>query len=231
MSDRIIEDKPNAPGKPEMNPLLKLVLELGPILVFFFANLRGEQLIASFPALGVFGGPLLLANTLFMLATALSLAVSWSIMRTLPLMPLVSCGVVVVFGVAAIWLQDEVFVKMKPTIINGLFAAVLLGGLAFGKPLLGYVFDQAFKLDMEGWKKLSFRWGLFFVFLAILNEAVWRGADAHFALDTKAGDDFWVNFKLWGTMPITFIFTLFQFPLIKRHSLEPIGGPAEPPKA
>ena len=117
-----------------------------------------------------------------------------------------------VFGTLTLWLQDEVFIKMKPTIVNGLFAAVLLGGLAFGKPLLGYVFDQAFKLDNEGWRKLTLRWGLFFVFLAVLNEVVWR----------LFSTDFWVAFKVWGTMPITIAFMLAQFPLLKRHATEPL---------
>ncbi len=90
----------------------------------------------------------------------------------------------------------------------------VLGGLAFGKPLLGYVFDQAFKLDQEGWRKLTLRWGLFFVVLAILNEVVWR----------TTSTDFWVAFKVWATMPITMAFMLAQFPLLKRHALEPLFG-------
>ena len=98
----------------------------------------------------------------------------------------------------------------KPTIVNGLFAAVLLGGLMFGKALLGYVFEAAFRLDAEGWRKLTLRWGLFFVFLAILNEVVWRNFST----------DFWVAFKVWGIMPITLIFTFSQMPLIIRHSLD-----------
>ncbi|KQT82230.1 septation protein A [Aurantimonas sp. Leaf443] len=210
MSDRIIERPPNAPGRPEINPLLKFVLELGPLLVFFFANSRGGQLADSFPVLHDLGGPLFVATALFMAAMAISLAVSWAITRTLPVMPLVSGAVVLVFGTLTLWLQDETFIKMKPTIVNGLFAAVLLGGLAFGRPLLGYVFDQAFKLDTEGWRKLTFRWGLFFVFLAVLNEVVWRSVST----------DAWVAFKVWGTMPITIAFMALQIPLIKRHSLE-----------
>ena len=122
-----------------------------------------------------------------------------------------------VFGALSIWLQDETFIKMKPTIVNGLFAAVLLGGLVFGRSLLGYVFHSAFRLDDEGWRKLTFRWGLFFVFLAVLNEVVWRNFSA----------DFWVNFKVWGTMPITIAFTLFQMPLINRHTVNPAEEEAE----
>jgi len=108
---------------------------------------------------------------------------------------------------------------MKPTIINTLFGASLLGGLLMGRSLLGYVFNAAFQLDAEGWNKLTLRWGLFFLFLAVLNEVVWRGANAHYLPDAKAADNLWVNFKVWGTMPLTFLFTLSQMPLIMRHQL------------
>ena len=192
-------------------PFLKLAFELGPLLVFFFANFRGEWLLKTFPVLSVFGTPLLVATGLFMIATVISLVGSRIMLGSVPLMPLVSGAVVMVFGALSIWLQDETFIKMKPTIVNGLFAAVLLGGLVFGRSLLGYVFHSAFKLDDEGWRKLTFRWGLFFVFLAILNEVVWRNFSA----------DFWVNFKVWGTMPITIFFTLCQMPLITRHTVNP----------
>ncbi|KAA0969723.1 septation protein A [Aureimonas fodinaquatilis] len=212
MQNRIIEDAPNTPGQKELNPLLKFALELGPLLVFFFANNRGEAIAAAFPALGALGGPLFVATALFMAATIIALTVSWILTRSLPVMPIVSGIVVVVFGTLTLWLQDEVFIKMKPTIVNGLFAAVLLGGLAFGKPLLGYVFGQAFKLDNAGWNKLTLRWGLFFIVLALLNEVVWR----------LFSTDFWVAFKVWGTMPITIIFMLLQIPLLKRHALEPL---------
>ncbi|TCT43107.1 intracellular septation protein [Martelella mediterranea] len=200
--------------EPKEDPLLKLAFELGPLLIFFFANLRGEWLMKTFPVLAPIGTPLLVATALFMAATVISLVLSKIFMGKIPIMPLVSGVVVLVFGALSIGLQNEVFIKMKPTIVNGLFAAVLLGGLFFGKSLLGYVFHSAFQLDDEGWKKLTLRWGLFFVFLAILNEVVWR----NFSADT------WVNFKVWATMPITIIFTLSQMPLIMRHSLEPIGG-------
>jgi len=212
MSEPIIEKAPNQPGRREMNPILKFALELGPLVVFFFANNRADAIAAAFPALGALGGPLFVATALFMAATVVALAVSWSMTRTLPVMPLVSGVFVVVFGFLTLWLQNETFIKMKPTIVNGLFAAILLGGLAFGKPLLGYVFDQAFKLDDDGWRKLTFRWGLFFVVLAVLNEVVWR----NFSTDA------WAAFKVWGTMPITTGFMLLQIPLLKRHATEPL---------
>ncbi len=200
----------NTQQPPKENGLLKFVLELGPIIVFFFANLRGEWLIKHFPILGEFGGPLFLATAFFMVATVLSLAISKIVFKHLPLMPLVSCGIVLVFGGLGIYLQNELFIKMKPTIINSIFGIILLGGLFFGKALLGYVFNAAFSLDEEGWRKLTFRWGIFFLFLAVLNEVVWR----------NFSDDAWISFKLWGTMPITIIFTMAQMPLIMKHALE-----------
>ncbi|MBN9242650.1 MAG: septation protein A [Mesorhizobium sp.] len=211
--NQILERDPADPqktGKETLNPLLKLVLELGPLMVFFFANARGAWLAQKFPALADLGAPIFIATGLFMAATVIALAASWLLVRRLPIMPLVSGIVVLIFGALTLYLQDDTFIKMKPTIINTLFGAVLLGGLAFGKSLLGYVFDEAFRLDAEGWKKLTFRWGLFFFFLAIINEVVWRNFST----------DFWVAFKVWATMPITILFTACQMPLIMRHSLE-----------
>jgi intracellular septation protein len=193
------------------HPLLKMALELGPLLVFFFGNLRGAWLVQQFPALSSLGGPLFVATALFMAATVTSLLVSKFVLGHLPIMPFVSGIVVIVFGSLSIWLQDETFIKMKPTIINTMFGVALLGGLFFGKSLLGYVFNAAFQLDEEGWRKLTIRWGIFFLFLAVLNEVVWR----------NFSDDFWVAFKVWGTMPITIIFTLSQMPLIMKHTVTP----------
>jgi intracellular septation protein len=210
MQQKLIEREPGDPKKKEINPLLKLALELGPLVVFFFANARGEQLAGSWPALASLGDPIFIATALFMVATAVALSVSWVLTRTLPMMPLVSGVVVFVFGGLTLWLANDLFIKMKPTIVNTLFGVVLLGGLAFGKSLLGYVFDSAFQLDAEGWRKLTMRWGLFFLLLAVLNEIVWRNFST----------DFWVAFKVWGIMPITLAFTLSQLPLIMRHSLE-----------
>lgn len=199
------------PTKEEkQKPGLKMALELGPLLVFFFGNLRGEWLVGKFPALSAIGGPLLIATALFMVATVISLVISKIVFKHLPVMPFVSGVVVMVFGGLSIWLQDETFIKMKPTIVNTLFGVVLLGGLFFGKSLLGYVFNAAFNLDAEGWRKLTLRWGIFFLFLALLNEFVWR----------NFSDEAWVNFKVWGTMPITILFTLAQMPLIMRHTVQ-----------
>lgn len=204
------EQGPNAPDRKELSPLLKLVLELGPLGLFFLANARGEVLYDHFPGLAELGDPIFLATAVFMVAITASLAVSYALTRRLPVMPVVSGVVVLVFGALTLWLHDELFIKLKPTIVNVLFGSVLLGGLLFGKSLLGYVFDSVFRLDDEGWRKLTFRWGLFFFFLAIVNEVVWRFFST----------DFWVSFKVFGVMPITIAFTLSQLPLIQRHTLE-----------
>lgn len=204
--------KESAEMAAEVSPLLKMALELGPLLVFFFANARGEWLASRFPVLTEFGGPIFIATGLFMIATALALTVSWLLTRRLPMMPLISGIVVFVFGALTLWLQNDTFIKMKPTIVNALFGSILLGGLFFGQSLLGYVFNSAFKLTDEGWRKLTLRWGVFFLFLAVLNEVVWR----------TVSTDSWVAFKVWGTMPITILFTMAQMPLIMKHAVEPI---------
>src|SRR4051794_10592239 len=219
MNPPILERDPSDPRKKKesVNPLLKLVLELGPLMVFFFANARGAWLVQKFPVLAEFGGPIFVATGLFMAATGIALIASWLLLRTLPIMPMVSGVVVFIFGALTLYLQDDVFIKTKPTIVNTLFGGVLLGGLFFGRSLLGYVFDSAFRLDAEGWRKLTFRWGLFFIFLAIVNEVVWR----NFSTDA------WVTFKVWGIMPITLLFTFSQMPLILRHSLDDKTGGEE----
>src|SRR5690606_31435996 len=133
MTDKtVLEREPSDPNRQEINPLLKLALELGPLLVFFFANSRGEWIVGKFPALASLGGPLFVATALFMVATAIALLASWILTRTIPIMPLVSGAVVFVFGALTLFLQDETFIKMRPTIVNSLFEAVLLGGLLFG---------------------------------------------------------------------------------------------------
>lgn len=186
--------------KSQENPILKLALELGPLVLFFFANSR----------YGIFT-----ATAIFMVAITISLAVSYLLMKRIPVMPLVSGVVVLIFGALTLWLQDDLFIKLKPTIVNTLFGVVLLGGLAFGRSLMRILFDQVFQLTEEGWKKLTFRWGLFFLFLAVLNEAIWRTQTT----------DFWVAFKVWGVMPITIAFTMAQLPLMTKHAVE--DEPAE----
>ncbi|WP_299818019.1 septation protein A [uncultured Roseibium sp.] len=210
------EHGPNDPTRKEMSPLLKLALELGPLGVFFLFNARGEQIAAAFPVLQAVGKPIFLATAAFMVAIAISLVVSLVLTRRLPIMPLVSGVVVLVFGALTLWLHDDLFIKLKPTIVNCLFGTILLGGLLFGKALLGYVFDSAFQLTDEGWRKLTFRWGVFFFVLAAINEIVWRSFST----------DFWVSFKVFGILPITLLFTLTQLPLIQKYALPDKPGDA-----
>lgn len=195
--------------KPKINPVLKFVLELGPLVIFFFVNAKGAYLIERFGLGDLFPQPIFLATGVFMVAMLASIAISWILSRHLAIMPLITGIVVLVMGGLTLWLQDDTFIKVKPTIVNVFFGGVLLIGLAFGRSLLAYVFDAAFALDNEGWQKLTLRWGFFFLFLAGLNEFVWR----------TQSTDFWVAFKVWGTMPLTMIFALSQLPLMQRHMI------------
>lgn len=182
--------------KPQLNPLLKLALDLGPLALFFFANTR----------YGIF-----VATATFMIAVLAALAVSFVMTRQLPIMPVVTAIIVVVFGGLTLILHDATFIKVKPTIIYGLFAAVLGGGLLFGRSFIAIMFDQMFNLTPQGWRSLTLRWALFFSAMAVLNEIIWRTQTT----------DFWVGFKAFGVIPLTMIFAMTQMPLIKRYHLEP----------
>ena len=181
--------------------LLKLALELGPLIVFFAVNAK----------LGIFA-----ATGAFMAATAVAIPASWLIFRRVAAMPLVTAVFVMVFGGLTLWLHEDTFIKMKPTIVNLLFAGLLLGGLATGRSLLKLVFADAFHLTEEGWRKLTLRWGLFFVVLAILNEIVWRSFST----------DAWVSFKVFGIMPLTFVFAMAQIGLLQRYQIAGEGAQA-----
>jgi intracellular septation protein len=206
----------NPNEKPQLNPTLKLVLDLGPLVLFFLANSRPALFlpfvspilpadIASGERVGIF-----VATAVFMVAIVLALAISYALTRHLPMMPLVTAVIVLVFGSLTLVLHDELFIKLKPTIIYLLFGVVLLGGLAFGKSLLGVVFDSVFHLTAEGWRKLTLRWALFFFVLAILNEIVWRTQTT----------DVWVSFKVFGVVPLTFLFGALQYPLLTKYAAE-----------
>jgi len=185
-----------ATAKPQLNPLLKIVLDLGPLALFFFANTR----------YGIF-----IATATFMVAVLAALAVSYAMTRQLPIMPVVTAIIVVVFGGLTLYLHDATFIKVKPTIIYALFGAILIGGLVFNKPLLGIVFDSMFNLTDEGWRKLTLRWALFFFILAVLNEIVWRNTSTNV----------WVDFKVFGVTPLTLVFGALQVQLLKRYAVEP----------
>jgi intracellular septation protein len=208
-----------AHDKPQLSPGLKLVLDLGPLLLFFFANSRPQlfaPVLAPFLPAAVMSGPhagIFAATAVFIPAVLAALAVGYALTRHLPLMPLITAVIVVVFGGLTLALQNETFIKLKPTIIYVLFGATLLGGLAFGKPLLGLVFDSVFRLTDEGWRKLTLRWALFFLALAVLNEIVWR----------TQSTDTWVTFKVFGVLPLTFLFAALQYPLMTRHAVPEKG--------
>lgn len=180
--------------EPELSgtQLVKMLLEVGPLVVFFTIN--------SYR--GIFWG-----TGAFMLATVIALVASKMLVGRIPIMPLISGFFVLVFGTLTLFLQDELFIKMKPTIVNTLFACILLGGLAYGVALLKYLFGEVFKLTEEGWRKLTFRWAIFFVVLAVLNEIVWRSFST----------DFWIGFKIWGIMPLTMAFAIAQMGILKRY--------------
>jgi intracellular septation protein len=198
------------PGRSRLNPALKLALELGPLVLFFFGNAYGDR----------FGFPetqrIFAATGVFVVATLVALAVHFWLVRRLPIMPLVSGVVVLVFGGLTLFLQDELFIKLKPTIVNTMFGVILLAGLYWRKPILAIVLDSMLELTDEGWRKLTLRWALFFFVLAILNEVVWRTQTT----------DLWVKFKVFGIMPLTVLFALAQTPLIIRHEAKREPAPA-----
>ncbi|HEY8261379.1 MAG TPA: septation protein A [Methylosinus sp.] len=192
-----------APKKKRLAPGLKMALEMGPLVLFFLVNQK-------------FG--IINATGALMVAVLASLAVSYSITRHLPAMPMVTAIFVLIFGSLTFFLQDETFIKLKVTILYTLFGSALLGALWFGKLLLPAVFDSAFHLDDAGWRKLTFRWSFFFFFLAGLNEVVRRGVET----------DVWVNFKVFGILPLTLLFALAQIPLMMRHE-QKVDESAEEP--
>ena len=187
--------KPNTEqdGKAE-NQLLKLTLEMGPLAIFFIGNAK----------FGIFA-----ATAAFMVAITISLIASRMVFGKLAIMPMVTGVFVLIFGGLTLWLQDETFIKLKPTIVNLMFASIMFIGILYNKLIWKLLFSDVFQLDDIGWRKLQIMWGAFFVLLAILNEIVWR----NFPTDT------WVNFEVFGIMPLTFAFSLALLPIMMRHQL------------
>lgn len=180
---------------PKMGQGMKLLIEMGPLVAFFIANWKA----------GIFWG-----TGIFMAATVVSLIASWVLTRKLAMVPLVSAVFVALFGALTLWLHSDLFIKVKVTLINALFGAVLLGGVAMGRSYLKLIMGEAVKLTEQAWRTLSIRWGVFFLALAVLNEIVWRNAST----------DTWVNFKVFGLLPITLIFAFANAPFMSKHMIE-----------
>ncbi|HEY7748312.1 MAG TPA: septation protein A [Aestuariivirgaceae bacterium] len=178
-----------------MSPGVRILVEWGPLISFFIANAKG----------GIFWG-----TGVFMAATTIALAVSLTLTRKLAMVPLIGAVFVAVFGGLTLWLHNDTFIKVKVTLVNALFGAILLVGLYFGKQFLKLLLGEALKMDDAGWRILTLRWGLFFFALAGLNEIVWR----------TVSTDHWVNFKVFGILPLTLLFALSQAPLMHRHMIE-----------
>jgi len=186
-----------APRRKALNPALKFALELGPLVLFF----------AAYSKLGIFA-----ATGVLMASVLVTLAVSYAMLRRIPVMPLVTAVIVLIFGSLTLFFHDETLIKIKPTALYVLFAAALFAGLGLKKPLLKILFDGALHVTEEGWRQLTWRWAFFFLALAALNEIVWRTQTT----------DLWVKFKTFGFLPLTVLFALSQAPLIMRYeSKEP----------
>ena len=177
-----------------MKNIYKLIIDIGPLAVFFIFYTRSDLQSAILP---------------FMIATVIAVLFSYTLEKKIPVMPTVGGIIILVFGGLTIYFDNDVFFKMKPTIINLLFAGILYGGIVLKKPLLRYLLGAALKLQDEGWSILTKRWIGFFIALAILNEIIWR----------TQSTDIWVNFKVFGILPITFIFTITQFSVIKKYQI------------
>ena len=175
-----------------LNPIVKLVLELGPLALFF----------GVYSKLGIFA-----ATGVLMAGVMVTLGASYAMLRRIPIMPLVTAAIVLIFGSLTLFFHDETLIKIKPTALYLLFAAALFTGLALNKPILKILFDGALHVTEEGWRRLTWRWAFFFIALAVLNEIVWRTQTT----------DLWVKFKTFGFLPLTLLFALAQAPLIMRY--------------
>ena len=192
-----------AAEKAELAGLPKFLIEFGPLLVFFFVNAKW----------GIFA-----ATASYMVTATIAMAASWIMIRRVALMPVIALIFVLIFGGLTIWLHDDLFIKLKVTLVNLLFGAILLGGLAFNRLFLKMLMGESFPMTEEGWRRLTLRWGLFFLFMAGLNELVWRNVST----------DMWVNFKVFGLLGLTIVFTIAQVPLMMRHSTQDLQeGSAE----
>ncbi len=189
---------------PAKSPVwVKPATDYGPLIVFFLAYMRFDLMVAT---------------AALMAATVVALAIALWLERRVPMMPVITAVVVGVFGGLTLWFNDETFIKLKPTIVQGLMSAVLLGGLVFGKALLKPVMGTAWPMDDVGWRRLTLRFGCFFAAMAVVNEIVWR----------TQSTDTWVTFKVFGLMGLTFVFGMFQIPLLNRHHVDEQDRLSEP---
>tara|TARA_B100001029_G_scaffold86614_1_gene71085 strand:+ start:219 stop:773 length:555 start_codon:yes stop_codon:yes gene_type:complete len=174
---------------------VKFIADFGPLLIFFTVYYRNDKnIIDAIPALVV--------------ATVIATIVLYVLEKKIPYLPLFGTILVCIFGGLTFFFNNPIFIYLKPTIINIVFAfALIFGKVLFKKNLLKIVFKGSLKLNETGWTKLNYRWAAFFIFLAILNEIVWR----------TQTEEIWVNFKVWGILPLTFVFTAFQIPLITKY--------------
>lgn len=177
-----------------MNQFARLLIEAGPLAAFFIANSQAGIMVGT---------------AVFMVAITIAVVVSWRMERKVPVMPVVGAGFVLLFGGLTLWLQDDLFIKLKPTLVNLLFATVLFVAHLAHRNVLKRLLGTVLVLSEEGWRTLGIRWAWFFLFLAVVNEVVWR----NFPTDT------WVNFKVFGIMPLTLLFSALQAPLILRHQI------------
>ena len=173
---------------------IKFITDFGPLLIFFFVYYRKEKnLIDAIPAL--------------IIATLIAVIISYLFEKKIPYLPIVGAALISLFGGLTFFFKNPIFIYLKPTVINIIFAITLLiGKILFKKNFLKVFFKGSLKLEEAGWDKLLYRWSAFFIFLALLNEVVWR----------TQTEEVWVNFKVWGILPLTFIFTAFQVPLIQK---------------
>ena len=176
---------------------LKFITDFGPLLIFFTIYYKSENnLTVAIPPL--------------IISTLIAVVIMYFVERKIPYVPLIGGIVISLFGGLTLYFDNPIFLYMKPTIVNIIFAGILIiSKIFFDKNFLKFFLQTAFQLEEAGWNKLNFRWAYFFIFLAILNELVWR----------TQPETTWVNFKVWGMLPITFIFTALQLPLINRHKI------------
>jgi len=194
------------PKRRKMSPGLKFATELGPLLVFLAFNFQAHRFFDNVREDNIF-----YATGAFMVAIVAALAISISIERRPAVMPLITGVLVLVMGGLTLYLQDDLFIKLKPTIVNTLFAVALVSGLAFGQLFIKLVLGHAFQMNDQGWRVMTWRWAGFFLFLALVNELVWR----------TQSTDFWVQFKVYGFMPMTMAFAMWQIRLISRYPAPP----------